>query len=54
MKRKNQVFCGELTDGELYLIEEALEDYTNRGDLSEQRINASVKLINKLYKFWEK
>ena len=56
-KRKNQKFKGELTDTELYLIEDALESFKNDTTETDSKIKHNVEvdmLIQTLYSnFWE-
>jgi len=62
MLRKKQKFIGELTDEDLYLIEDALTYYQTtypsckiNGLAEEPEIKKIKKLILKLYEnFWEK
>ena len=53
MKRENKEFQGVLKDKELFMIEDALENYLTRGDITEKEIKDGKALIVKLYDFWE-
>ena len=53
MKRENKEFQGILKDKELFMIEDALENYLTRGDITEKEIKDGKALIVKLYDFWE-
>ena len=54
MKRENKKFLGELSDKELYLIEDALNCYIGKEDTTGKKIESGQNIITKLYiAFWE-